>query len=119
MQINIQNVEELIFQDKEIWRKMPEMIHLRDQWRISRMTPMLRAMGKKSLLDFLKNAKREHEEILSDYFGKMVTIDRIDRNLVVNKQFIVGEEPELEDSEIFTGFSTYRKGNEIKVTFWR
>lgn len=83
------------------------------------MAPMLRAMGKKSLLDFLKNVKKEHEEIFSDYFGTMVTIDRINDNLVINKEFSVGDEPELEDSEIFTGFSTYRNGNDIKITFWR
>jgi hypothetical protein len=119
MRINIQNVEELVFENKEVWKKMPELIHLRDQWRMSMMTPMLRALGRKSVLDFLRNAKETHEDSLSEYFGTQVTIDKIDRHLVANKSFKVSEEPDLEDAEIYTGFSCYRTKEDIHITFWR
>lgn len=119
MRITIQNVEELVFHDKDLWKKMPELIHLRDQWRISKMTPMLRALGRKSLLDFLRTAKGVHEDALSEHFGKTVTIDKIDRHLVSNKSFKVGDEPDLEDAEIYTGFSCYRNKEDIYITFWR
>jgi hypothetical protein len=120
MHINIQNVEELIFHDKEIWRKMPELVHLRDQWRISKMTPMLRAMGRKSVIDFLKSAKGIHEEILSGHFGTPVTIDKIERHLVLNTEFSVNDEDvdfKLQDN--FTAFSSHRKEDKVYVTFWR
>lgn len=119
MRITIQNVEELVFHDKDLWKNMPELIHLRDQWRISKMTPVLRALGRKSLLDFLRTAKGVHEEVLSEHFGETVTIDKIDRHLVSNKSLRVGEEPDLEDAEIYTGFSCYRNKEEIYITFWR
>jgi hypothetical protein len=119
MRINIQNVESLIFENKDIWKKMPEMIHLRDQWRISRMTPMLRALGKRSLLDFLKGAKGYHEKALSEHFGTTVTIDKIERNLVKNLEFSVDENPEFDFEENYTAFSTYRKGDTIYMTLWR
>lgn len=119
MRINIQNVEELIFQDKDLWKKIPELVYLRDQWRMSRMTPMLRALGKKSILDFLRSAKGFHEDVLSEHFGTMVTIDKIDRHLVSHREFSVGDEIDFEDSESFTGFSTYRKEDKIYITFWR
>ena len=120
MEINIQNVEELIFQNKEIWRKMPDLIHLRDQWRISRMTPMLRAMGKKCILDFLRMAKNQHEDIISEHFGTHVTIDKIERHLVHNTDFLVEDDNvdfELHDN--FTAFSTFRKEGKVRITFWR
>lgn len=120
MHINIQNVEELIFQNKEIWRKMPELVYLRDQWRMSRTTPVLRAMGRKSILDFLRKAKGVHEQVISDHFGTAVTIDKIERHLVLNTEFSVDDDNvdfELEDD--YTAFSTYRKEGKVYVTFWR
>jgi hypothetical protein len=120
MRINIQNVEELIFQNKEIWQKMPDLMYLRDQWRMSNMTPMLRAMGKKSLLEFLRVAKESHEDIISEHFQTMVTIDKIERHIVKNVEFSVDDEDLNFDShEIYTAFSTYRKGDKIYMTFWR
>jgi len=120
MRINIQNVEELIFYNKEIWQKIPDLIHLRDQWRISRISPVLRAMGKKSLLDFLNQAKPIHEEILSDHFDKLVTIDRIESNIIKNTEFFVEDDDvNLDSHEIYNGFSIYRKKNKVYVTLWR
>ena len=68
---------------------MPEMIYLRDQWRMSRSTPLLRALGRKSALDFLSKAKSHHEQALSDHFGEEVTIDKIERHLAKNMEFDV------------------------------
>lgn len=120
MRINIQNVEELIFQNQEIWRKMPDLIHLRDQWRISKMTPILRAMGKKSLIEFLKQTKTSHEDILSEYFNEMVTIDKIESHIVKNVEFSIEDDDfNLDFHEEYTGFGTYRKQDKIYITLWR
>jgi hypothetical protein len=120
MHVNIQNVEELIFQNKEIWRKMPELVYLRDQWRMSRTTPVLRAMGRKSILDFLRKAKGIHEQVISDHFGKTVTIDKIERHLVLNTEFSVDDDNvDFELDDHYTAFSTYRKEGKVYVTFWR
>lgn len=119
MVINIQNVEELIFTDKNIWKRMPELVHLRDQWRISRMTPMLRALGRRSLLDFLKSAKGTHEDILSDHFGTIVTIDKIETNIVLNKTIALDEDLCFEDLDMYTGVSAHRDRDKLHITFWR
>jgi uncharacterized protein YjaZ len=120
MRINIQNVEDLIFQNKEIWGKMPDLVHLRDQWRISKLTPVLRAMGKKSLLDFLRSVKQKHEEIISEHFNTYVTIDKIERHLVKSIEFSLKEEDvNLDSHEIYTGFSAYRDKEKVYLTFWR
>ena len=99
---------------------MPEMIYLRDQWRMSRSTPLLRALGRKSALDFLSKAKSHHEQALSDHFGEEVTIDKIERHLAKNMEFDV--ECELVDFELeehYTAFSAHREEGRVYVTFWR
>jgi hypothetical protein len=120
LKINIQNVEELVFHDKEAWRLMPDLIHLRDQWRVSKMTPMLRAMGRKALLDFLRAADAKHEEALSKRFGAEVTIDRLESHLVKNMEFSVKDEcPSLDPENSYTGVSSFRRGDKVFLTFWR
>lgn len=120
MRINIQNVEELVFHDKEAWRLMPELVHLRDQWRVSRMAPALRSMGRKAVLDFLKQAKGRHERALSERFGTEVTIDRIESHLVKNLEFSVDEEfPDVDPEMNYAGFSCFRRDGKVFLTFWR
>ena len=53
--INIQNVEKIIFENNDVWKDLTDLIHLKDQWQLSRISPILRAMGKKALLDFLNS----------------------------------------------------------------
>lgn len=120
LNINFQNVEELIFQNKEVWQKMPDLIYLRDQWRISRMTPMLRALGKKSVLDFLSKISEKHEKIISEHFDSPVTIDKLDRHVIKNIQYSINDAEDcLFWEETYPYFSTYRKGNKIYISFWR
>lgn len=120
MLINLANVEELIFYEKDVWRKMPELVHLRDQWRVSKMSPMLRAMGKKAIIDFLSSAKGKYEKTLSDAFGAEVTIDTIETRLVKSIEFSSEDEfPEIAPENEFTGISTFRDGERVFLTFWR
>lgn len=117
MRINIKNVEEVIFMDKEAWDSIPKLAHLRDQWRISKMTPSLRAMGLKSLADFLHLAK-PYEESLSKHFGSKVTIDSLDPSSVKNTDFLVSDD-HIEADETFSEICLYRKGEMIGMTMWR
>lgn len=120
MKINISNVERLVFYDKDVWREIPELVHLRDQWRVSKMSPMLRAMGRKALNDFLRIAKDRHEAALSRRFGCDVTIDRIETRVVVNLEFSADEEfPEISPGMECTGLGAYREGDRVFLTFWR
>lgn len=124
IEINIQNVEEIIFKNDEIWRELPDLRHLREQWRMSKISPILRAMGKKSILDFLNKAKHEHEVIISKHLGTSVTIDRLDYHLVKSVEFPI-EDAELElnyleaQQPLYPYFGTYRKNDKIYITFWR
>jgi len=120
LNINLKNIEELIFQNKELWRKMPDLVYLRDQWRIGKMTPMLRALSKRSILDFLNKVSDKHELILSEHFGQPITIDKFDRHVIKNVEYSIDDAEDcLYWEETYPYFSTYRKGNQIYISFWR
>jgi hypothetical protein len=124
LRINIQNVEEIIFQNDKIWRDLPDLRYLKEQWKLSRISPILRGMGKKALLDFLNRFKKEHEIIISKHLNTTVTIDKLDYSVVKNLELDI-EDAELEltmiDAEepLHSYFGTYRKNDKIYITFWR
>lgn len=124
IKINIQNVEEIIFYDEKLWKNLPDLRYLREQWRLSKISPVLRPLGKKSLLEFLNKIKKEHEVIISKYLKTSVTIDKLDYFLVKNLEFDI-EDAELElnllesQNLLYSYFGTYLKNNKVYITFWR
>lgn len=120
MKINIINVEELVFYSDNFWKKMPDLIHLRDQWRISKISPTLKAMGRKALNDFLYEIQKKSQSELYEIFETEVTIDRIENRIIKNIEFSINDEFPSIDSEIeYTGFSSHREKDKVLLTFWR
>lgn len=120
MKINIINVEELVFYNNKFWKKMPDLIHLRDQWKLSKISPTLREMGRKALNNFLYEIQKKSEDDLLEIFGVEVTIDRIENRIVKNVEFSIDEEfPNIQPEINYTGFNSYREGNKVFITFWR
>lgn len=115
--LNILNVERLIFQDDEIWKSMPELSGMRDQWRISKLSPSLRPTGRRAMHDFLKAAKNKYEGVISEKLGCEVTIDRIDNRAVTNLELNSLDDMQVEG--FYSGFATYREGDRVFVTLWR
>lgn len=119
MRIGIGNIEAVLFEDQGAWRRIPDMVRHRNQWALSKMSPHLRPTGIRAMLDFIEAADESHEAALSDYFGTEVTIDKFDPSPVRNMEFDLEDPPDLEAVSDYTGFSSYRDGDNIKITFWR
>jgi len=119
IRLGFKNAESLIFEDDSAWRRMPEMRRFRDQWAVSRLSPSLRPTGRAAILDFLDSAGPEQEAALSEHFGRAVTIDKVDRNSVLNIEFEADCPPDLEDMSRYSGFGSFLKGNRLYLTFWR
>lgn len=119
MKINIANAEEVLFQDTEAWKHIPDMTRHRDQWAFSRTSPHLRPTGRRAVLDFIVSANEGHEIALSSYFGSKVTIDKFDPSPVKNLEFRADDPPDLNCMSDYTGFGIHRDGETIKMTFWR
>lgn len=120
MILNIANVEELVFYNEDVWRRLPELARYRDQWRISLLSPALRLTGKRAMSEFLSAARGAHERSLSEIFGTSVTIDTIDSRVVRNLEFHAKDEfPEADSTENNSGFALYREGDRVFATLWR
>jgi len=119
--LNLGNVEELVFQNKAARKLLPEFRHLFDQWKLARMIPSMKNLGRRSVLDFLNSVETSHEKILASLFGDEVTIDRMCYNIVSNQVFSLDSaEGNLnEGSEWFPNFSLDRDGERLYLSFWR
>lgn len=120
--INIHNVEQIIFENDQIWKKLPRLINYKNQWKLGKLHPELRPLSKRSLLDFLNNLNKEEEKVISKSLNTSIVITKLDYNIVKNYEF---EIENLEDSlnilsnEFYSFFIVSRKNNKIDMTFWR
>ena len=119
IRIGPHNAEETLFLDSRAWQAMPDMRRFRDQWAISRMRPELRQTGRRAILDFLDAAGPDQERVLSEYFGKDVTIDRVNHNAVRNETFGLDDHPPMDGTWDYAGFGCHRDGDTVRITFWR
>ena len=122
LEINIHNVEEIIFENDKLWLQIPHLKSLKEQWKLGKYSPILRSLCKKSLLDFLNKANKEDEIIISKFLNANVTINKLDYNLVKNYEFNIENienDLNLLKNEFFNFFSFTRKNEKINITFWR
>lgn len=120
MRINLNNIEELIFQDKEAQKLLPEFTPNFDQWRLAQRVPGLKQMGRRSIIQVLNSFTVDHIEALEKYFDDFVVLDSIDQRLVVNKTVDLEElESELCEVADFQEFCIYRDSDQVRISFWR
>ena len=89
---------------------------------MSKVSPIFKAMAKKAMIDFLNKVNSDQEKIISKQLGTSVTIDKLDYYLIKNLDFHIDDaefELSLISEELYSYFTTYRKGDRLYVTFWR
>lgn len=121
IEINLNNIEELIFFDKNIQKQLPEFSHLFHQYRLAKMTPVLKTLGQKSVVDLLNGLKPEHMEIIRNYFNEEVTLTNIDYHIVKNIESSCDElEINLQEIEwLNPQFCIDSNGNQVYLSVWR
>jgi hypothetical protein len=118
MLINIGNVEDLIFFNSELHSKLPDFALVFRQWKMSR-TYGLRSLARQAIFDFLNGINESHVVVLEEYFGQDIIINSVDYSLVKNMNFDMDNPEVICSINGYTGFSTYRKGSHIYISFWR
>jgi hypothetical protein len=117
MEINLKNVEEIIFFDQKMSSILPEFRHFLDQWRLGKTIPALAALGSQSVLDLLNSIGPEQIKKLEEYFETEVIVNKFDKNIVKNHSM------KIDDSLCgymgFKDFCIYRKDDQVSLTFWR
>jgi hypothetical protein len=120
MELNLQNVEEVIFFDKNLQSLLPEFRHLFDQWSLSKRVPGLQTLGKRTIIEFLNSLKIEHVRRLEEYVGTTILIDKIDGRLVQHHEGGLDLiETDLCKFVGFQDFCVHRDADKAYITYWR
>jgi hypothetical protein len=117
--LNILNVEEHVFYDQKLKSKLEDFNDIFDQWRLSKVLN-LKPLRQKSLLDLLNSLKSEHIKIIEEHLGKNISITSIDPKIVKNCETHI-DHADIDLCRQSEGFnvSTYRKGNQLYISYWR
>lgn len=117
MEINLKNVEEIIFFDKKMHEILPEFRHFLDQWRLGKTIPALGGLGSKSVLDLLNSIGEDQVKKLEEHFGTTVVVNKLNSNIV--KNHFIGINDSLCGFVEFKDFCISRNKEEVFLTFWR
>lgn len=116
MNLNLQNIEDLIFFDKKAQNLLPEFKGLFDQWNISKRVSGMHNLGKRAFLSLFNSLEYSHVKKLEEYFGENVILEKIEENIVRHYE---GDGSDLCKYTAFTDFCVSRNKDKIEVTFWR
>ena len=119
MEINLKNIEELIFFDKKLQLLFPEFRHYFDQWQLGKRIPGMEYLGQRSVLDVLNSLDKERILKLETYFSDTILVDKLDNRLVVNFDCNLENCNQICEYDGYKDFCFHKDGNGIKVTFWR
>lgn len=119
MELNLQNIEDVIFFDKKVQNLLPEFRHLFDQWAIGKRMPGMQTLGKRSVVDFINALEDHHIRKLEEYFGTTIIVDKIDGTIVRHVDGPLEEPGELCRYANFKQFCVDRDGDNLRITFWR
>lgn len=117
MEINLQNIEEIIFYNKKIQSLFPEFKHLFDQWNLSKRIITLQSLGKRTIIDLLNSLNKDHINKLENYFNDKIFLDKINGNTVYN---IYADINNIENNfSEFKDFCITRNKDKLGITLWR
>ena len=120
MNLNLTNIEELVFQNQRVQRLFPNHQNLFNQWKLAKMSPALRALGKRAVLDFLNTLTSNDIKILETHFGDEITLTKVNYNLVSNHSCLLDDaEGVLSEVQGFVSFAAYRDKDHLYLSCWR
>ena len=105
----MQNVEQLIFYDKQAQRLLPELADLFCNW-----------LGNKSArLEFINMITQAQLDKLSSHFGSPVSVQKLDYHLVNNAAVHVNELEDYLNSSESKNVSIGRNGEQVYLSSWK
>jgi signal transduction protein with GAF and PtsI domain len=82
--IGIHNIENIIFENKTIRDSLPRHKQYFDSWQLSKSIPFMRALGTRSILQFIDQVTDEDKKIISDILKTEVYFLEIDLTKILS-----------------------------------
>jgi hypothetical protein len=117
--LNPNNIEELLFYNKDIRKLLPKYKHLFDQWSLAQQVPSLRSLGRRSSLELLNSLNEEDLNILEKYFNDGIDLVKLNHHLVKNYKIPLNEVEESLCELEGLNITTYRDADYLYICSWR
>lgn len=122
--LNFSNIEKLVFENEEVRQVLPvQYFSFFEQWKLGRMVPMLKQIGRMAMIDLLNALTDEDVALLDDFFGDRVVVEKLNYHAVENivvplkdSQYVCQKLCEITQ---FMYFSTWRDENYLYISLWR
>ena len=122
MNIDISNIDDLIFSDKRVQKELVEFKSLFDQWLLGIKVPALRFLTQKSRLEMLEKLNTEdNRAILSSLFKEQVIVQPIDYHTVKHYKVSLNEAEKMLGglSGSVKDFNVSRDRDSVYITIWK
>ena len=122
MLLNIYNVDDLIFLDKQIQKELSHLKPLFDQWLMGTKVPALRFLAQKSRLEMLEQLDTDkNRAILASYFNESTLVQPMDYRIVKNYKIPVSEVETTLNAMTWEvkNFSAVRDAEYVYLSIWR
>jgi hypothetical protein len=118
MEIDIRNIDDLIFSDKRIQKEFVCFKYLFDQWLLGTKVPALRFLAQKSRLELLDKLSLEgNRAILNKYFQENVVVLTMDYHSA--KHYTLPLDKVGEITGWLPNFCISRDAEQLYVSTWR
>jgi hypothetical protein len=124
MQIDIYNIDQLIFQDKRLNKELSHFKALFDQWTLGIRIPALRFLAQKSRLELLENLNTPtNKAILEKYFNEKVDVQTIDYHIAQHHKVPIREAEvilnTMDNDWETNNVSVSRDAEYLYISIWR
>jgi hypothetical protein len=119
MEINLKNIEELIFFDKKLQDLLPEYRHIFDQWQIGQRVPGMKSLGQRSVFELLNSLGKKEISVLQNYFNDIIVLNRINNKIVDHYQSFFDDQNDLCQFFDYKDFCLTMDKDKFNITFWR
>jgi hypothetical protein len=121
LNINLQNVEELLFKNSKVRESLPEFKHIFDNWFLSYRVSSLKSLRKQALVDLINSLDGTHIEKLARIFGDMIFLEKIDYHIIKNLEFSINDsiEEELKKYKSYNYINVSRNADKLYIMLWR
>ena len=115
--LNIDNVENLIFYDKNKYQLFPDLKHFFKQWEHFVLYGL---RTRQLLLDFLQSFNETHIIALQNHLRTEIKVERVDYNIVKYLKIPISEtDHDLCGVVGYKNFTISRDNNYIYICYWR